>query len=154
MGRGRRGADGGSASADAGIAAILTGMGNLSYGEMAGQRVKLGLILNDPEEEHDCFSDNTPQSHYFDLKGVENVYLGRYTRTDGTEISGPSLKDALAEADGALAQTLADEIGLQALPRQLTFSARWPAKERATTCCCRSATPRARRRSTRSSMRW
>ncbi|HPE26419.1 MAG: peptidase [Rhodobacteraceae bacterium] len=100
-----------SASADAGIAAILTGMGNLSYGEMAGQRVKLGLILNDPEEEHDCFSDNTPQSHYFDLKGVENVYLGRYTRTDGTEISGPSLKDALAEADGALAQTLADEIG-------------------------------------------
>ncbi len=100
-----------TADADAGLAAILTGMGNLSYGEMAGQRVKLGLILNDPEEEHDCFSDNTPQSHYFDIKGVENVYLGRYTRIDGTEVSGPSLSGALAEADPALAAALADGIG-------------------------------------------
>jgi putative iron-regulated protein len=100
-----------TADADAGFAAILTGMGNLSYGEMAGQRVKLGLILNDPEEEHDCFSDNTPESHYFDIKGVENVYLGRYTRIDGTEVSGPSLSGALAEADPALAAALAGGIG-------------------------------------------
>ncbi|MCT8328163.1 imelysin family protein [Albidovulum sediminis] len=100
-----------AADADAGLAAILTGMGNLSYGEMAGQRVKLGLILNDPEEEHDCFSDNTPESHYFDIKGVENVYLGRYTRIDGTEVTGPALKDALAAADPALAGALGGEIG-------------------------------------------
>ena len=43
----------------AGVTAILTGMGSLSYGELAGERMKLGLLLNDPEEEHDCFSDNT-----------------------------------------------------------------------------------------------
>ena len=43
--------------AKAGIAAILTGMGSLSYGELAGERMKLGLLLHDPEEEHDCFSD-------------------------------------------------------------------------------------------------
>ncbi|MDN5788626.1 imelysin family protein [Pseudorhodobacter sp.] len=95
---------------NAGLAAILTGMGNLSYGEMAGQRVKLGLILHDPEEEHDCFSDNTPESHYFDVLGVQNVYLGRYRRLDGSEVSGPSLKDALAEKDGELAKTLATDI--------------------------------------------
>ena len=28
--------------------------------------MKLGLILHDPEESTDCFSDNTHQSHYYD----------------------------------------------------------------------------------------
>ena len=49
----------------AALRAILTGMGSLSYGELAGERMKLGLLLHDPEEEHDCFSDNTHNSHYF-----------------------------------------------------------------------------------------
>jgi putative iron-regulated protein len=47
----------------AGLAAMLTGLGSLSYGELAGERIKLGLMLHDPEEEHDCFSDNTHNSH-------------------------------------------------------------------------------------------
>lgn len=62
---------------DAGLAAILKGMGSLSFGELAGQRMKLGLMLHDPEEEHDCFSDNTHNSHYYDAMGVRNVYVGR-----------------------------------------------------------------------------
>src|SRR3546814_8603433 len=57
---------------DAGIAAMLTGMGSLSYGELAGERIKLGLMLHDPEEEHDCFSDNTHNSHYYDQRGIMN----------------------------------------------------------------------------------
>ena len=32
----------------AGLAAMLTGMGSLSYGELAGERMKLGLLLHDP----------------------------------------------------------------------------------------------------------
>jgi len=87
---------------DAGIVAMLTGMGSLSYGEQAGERMRLGLMLNDPEEEHDCFSDNTHNSHFYDGKGVQNVYLGSYTRVDGTEVTGPSLSDMVAEADPAL----------------------------------------------------
>ena len=66
-----------------------TGLGSLSYGEMAGERMKLGLLLNDPEEEHDCFSDNTHNSHYYDVIGIENVYFGRYKRIDGTMVVGP-----------------------------------------------------------------
>ncbi len=89
-------------SEDAGIAAILTGMGSLSYGEQAGERMRLGLMLNDPEEEHDCFSDNTHNSHYYDGLGVQNAYLGQYVRVDGTLVSGPSLADLVAEADPAL----------------------------------------------------
>ncbi|WP_176251253.1 imelysin family protein [Sulfitobacter sp. HGT1] len=90
------------ADTDAGLAAMLTGMGSLSYGEQAGERMRLGLMLNDPEEEHDCFSDNTHNSHYFDGMGVQNVYLGEYVRVDGTLVTGPSLSDMVAETDAAL----------------------------------------------------
>jgi putative iron-regulated protein len=75
---------------EAGVAALFKGLGSLSYGEMAGERMKLGLLIHDPEEEHDCFSDNTHNSHYYDAKGMQNVYLGTYTRTDGSVVSGPS----------------------------------------------------------------
>jgi len=84
-------------SSDAeGISAMVIGMGSLSYGELAGERIKLGLMLNDPEEEHDCFSDNTHNSHYYDAKSIQNVYLGQYTRVDGSVISGQSLSDLVA----------------------------------------------------------
>jgi putative iron-regulated protein len=81
---------------------MLTGIGSLSYGELAGERMKLGLILHDPEEEHDCFSDNTHQSHYYDQIGMRNVYLGHYRRTDGTELTGPSLSDLVKRINPAL----------------------------------------------------
>ena len=80
-----------------GLVAIFTGLGSLSYGEMAGERMKLGLLLNDPEEEHDCFSDNTHNSHYYDVVGIENVYLGRYRRTDGSILSGASVSELVRE---------------------------------------------------------
>jgi putative iron-regulated protein len=76
-----------------GLTAAFTGLGSLSYGELAGERMKLGLIIHDPEEEHDCFSDNTHNSHRGDVIGIRNVYLGHYTRTDGSTISGPSVSD-------------------------------------------------------------
>lgn len=88
-----------TADSQAGLLAMLTGMGSLSYGEQAGERMKLGLMLNDPEEEHDCFSDNTHNSHYYDGLGIRNVYLGTYTRLDGTVMTGPSLSDLVAETD-------------------------------------------------------
>ncbi|SFT99485.1 imelysin family protein [Sedimentitalea nanhaiensis] len=91
-----------TADEDAGIVAMLTGMGSLSYGELAGERMRLGLMLNDPEEEQDCFSDNTHNSHYFDGLGIRNVYLGSYTRPDGSVLSGASLADLVTETDPAL----------------------------------------------------
>jgi putative iron-regulated protein len=84
-----------------GVMAMLTGMGSLSYGELAGERMKLGLMLNDPEEEQDCFSDNTFNSHYYDGIGIRNVYTGRYIRVDGTVLTGPSLSDLVKSADPA-----------------------------------------------------
>ncbi|MGD9501619.1 MAG: imelysin family protein [Methyloceanibacter sp.] len=79
--------------AEAGLTAIMTGLGSLSYGELAGERMKLGLMIHDPEEEHDCFSDNTHASHFFDALGMRNVYLGAYRRIDRSLVSGPSVSD-------------------------------------------------------------
>ena len=83
---GRSGAARAALAADGdqkGLAMMLTGLGSLSYGELAGERIKLGLMLHDPEEEHDCFSDNTHNSHYYDVVGMRAVYLGRYEGVDG-----------------------------------------------------------------------
>lgn len=89
-----------------GLSSILTGMGSLSYGELAGERIKLGLMLHDPEEEHDCFSDNTHDSHYFDQIGIRNVYTGTYRRIDGSVVSGPSISDLLRDLNAGLDQEL------------------------------------------------
>lgn len=97
---------------DGALAIIITGMGSLSYGELAGERMKLGLILHDPEEEHDCFSDNTHFSHYYDALGIRNVYLGSYKRIDGSVVSGPSLAklvDAKAPEVGKLMTAALDK---------------------------------------------
>jgi putative iron-regulated protein len=91
-----------TADPKAGITAILTGMGSLSYGELAGERMKLGLLLHDPEEEHDCFSDNTHASHLNDAIGIASAYTGEYIRVDGTKLTGPSVSELVAEKDKAL----------------------------------------------------
>ncbi len=85
-----------------GLTSIVLGLGSLSYGELAGERMKLGLMLHDPEEEQDCFSDNTYNSHYYDAQGIANVYRGRYLRVDGSTVEGPSLSDLVRAKDPAL----------------------------------------------------
>ena len=100
-----------AADPKAGLVAILTGMGSLSYGELAGERMKLGLILHDPEEEHDCFSDNTYNSHLNDAIGIASAYTGDYTRTDGTKMTGPSLSELVAEKDKALDDEMKAKLG-------------------------------------------
>ena len=82
-----------------GLKRILIGMGSLSYGELAGERMKLGLMLHDPEEEHDCFSDNTHNSHYYNVVGINNVFLGKYKNLDGKVVTGPSISSLLGEVD-------------------------------------------------------
>jgi len=104
----------------AGLTSIFTGLGSLSYGELAGERMKLGLMIHDPEEEHDCFSDNTHNSHYGDVAGIRNVYLGSYTRTDGSVVSGPSVSDLVkaksAETDAQVRAAIDNSLArMQAL---------------------------------------
>jgi putative iron-regulated protein len=91
---------------ESGLRKMLFGMGSLSLGELAGERMKVALEANSSEDEHDCFSDNTHNSHFYNGKGIRNVYLGEYTRVDGTKVSGPSLSSLVAKADAATDATL------------------------------------------------
>ncbi|WP_432431400.1 imelysin family protein [Rhodomicrobium vannielii] len=89
-----------------GVVTIFTGLGSLSYGELAGERMKLGLLLHDPEEEHDCFADNTHNSHHLNIVGMRNVYLGSYKRVDGSTVAGASPADLVKAASAEGDQTL------------------------------------------------
>jgi len=89
---------------------MLFGMGSLSLGELAGERMKVALEANSYEDEHDCFSDNTHNSHYYNAKGIQNVYTGTYQRVDGTEVSGASLSDLVAASDAELDKQLTGEL--------------------------------------------
>ena len=59
-------------------------------------------MLNDPEEGHDCISDNTHDGHYYDGLGIQNIYLGQYFRFGGSLVSGPSDSDLIAATDNEL----------------------------------------------------
>ncbi|MEE4463742.1 imelysin family protein, partial [Azotobacter chroococcum] len=59
-----------------GLRKMFFGMGSLSLGELAGERMKVPLEANSTEDEQDCFSDNTHNAHFYDGKGIRNVYLG------------------------------------------------------------------------------
>lgn len=89
-----------------GLRKMLFGMGSLSLGELAGERMKVSLEANSPEDEQDCFSDNTHYSHFYDAKGIRNVYLGEYTRADGSKLTGPSLSELVAKVYPATDATL------------------------------------------------
>ena len=99
-------------SQDAGgiVRVIVTGLGNLAAGELAGARMQVGLELHDPEEEHDCFSDNTHESHYWDAVGLRNVYLARYQRIDGSQVAGPSLSALVRAVDPGLDRQLREAV--------------------------------------------
>ncbi|MDG4891982.1 imelysin family protein [Mesorhizobium sp. WSM4976] len=96
--------------ANTGISTIFTGMGSLSYGELAGERMKLGLLLHDPEEEQDCFSDNTHVSHLYDAVGIRDAYRASYKRLDGSMVSGPSVSDMVKAADPAIDRELSAKL--------------------------------------------
>ncbi|MCP4521295.1 MAG: hypothetical protein GY827_06340 [Cytophagales bacterium] len=93
---------------DAALKNILTGIGVLSKSELAGERVFVAYENQDQEDEHSCFSDNTHRDVITNAVGVQNVYLGSYTRVDGTIVSGTSLSDLVAAANADLNTEVVD----------------------------------------------
>lgn len=72
---------------------ILYGVGSLALGELAGERMKVALYANSPEDEHDCFSDTTHNTLYANAAGLAMVLNGAYQTLDGETLSGASLMD-------------------------------------------------------------
>ena len=86
---------------------IITGVGELSRGELAGERMNVAYTERSQEDEHSCFSDNTTRDIIGNARGVEIVLVGAYP---GGEASGPGVLDAVASADSELAERLRQEL--------------------------------------------
>ena len=89
---------------------IIVGMGSLSRGELAGERLEVAMNTQDKEDEHSCFSDNTHRDVVTNAQGIENVWLGSYKRLDGSTLQGASLKDLVAAKNAALADKVSQQI--------------------------------------------
>ena len=89
---------------------LFVALGSLSRGELAGERLEVALNSQDQEDEHSCFSDNTHRDAVLNATGIENVWLGRYRRADGSVLQGPSPRDLVAARDSALADRTSRQI--------------------------------------------
>ena len=89
---------------------MFVGLGSLSRGELAGERLEVALASQDQEDEHSCFSDNTHRDAVTNAKGIENVWLGRLVRVDGSTLQGPGLRDLVAAKNAALADKTTQQI--------------------------------------------
>ncbi|MDO9406076.1 MAG: imelysin family protein [Polaromonas sp.] len=89
---------------------IFVGLGSLSRGELAGERLEVALASQDQEDEHSCFSDNTHRDAVTNAQGIQNVWLGSFKRLDGSVLQGPALRDLVAVKDVALADRTTQQL--------------------------------------------
>ena len=94
-----------SKDSDAAITDIITGIGEMSRGELAGERMTVAYEARSQEDEHSCFSDNTISDIVANAAGVQRVYSGDYG-----SVAGPGIKDLIAAQNQQLADQLEKEI--------------------------------------------
>ncbi len=90
---------------DEALVNIITGIGELSRGELAGERMTVAYEERSQEDEHSCFSDNTTADIVANAVGIERVLDGDFPGTNG-----PGIYDLVKEADEDLADQLRDEV--------------------------------------------
>ncbi|MHB1139457.1 MAG: imelysin family protein [Microthrixaceae bacterium] len=83
------------ADPDQAIADMFRGIGALTVGELAGERIAVAIETKDQEDEHSCFSDNTNADIHGDVLGTQWVYLGTYPGID----PGPGLDTLVEQVD-------------------------------------------------------
>ena len=84
---------------------VLTGIGEMSRGELAGERMSVAYLERSEEDEHSCFSDNTHNDIIANAVGVQMVLEGNYPG-----VSGTGVLDAVAAVDPELAERLRVEV--------------------------------------------
>ncbi len=85
---------------------IITGIGELSRGELAGERMNVAYSERSQEDEHSCFSDNTTADIVGNARGIEMVLAGEYPRG----VSGTGILDLVDAADPELSEQLRSEV--------------------------------------------
>ena len=118
---------------------IIVGLGSLSRGELAGERMEVALNSQDQEDEHSCFSDNTHRDMVTNAMGIQNVWLGAYKRRDGSTLKVASLVDLVgtkntdlaSKTSAQIAQTVKATEGIQApFDREIIGAADAPGRKR------------------------
>lgn len=92
------------------IRKMLVGLGSLSRGELAGERLEVALYSKDQEDEHSCFSDNTHRDAVSNAQGILNVWTGTYKRADGTDLKVPSLAELVGARAPQTAQRTTEQV--------------------------------------------
>ncbi|QZA77701.1 iron-regulated protein [Deefgea tanakiae] len=95
---------------DDSIKKMLTGLGSLSRGELAGERTEVALDTQNQEDEHSCFSDNTHRDLVNNAKGIQNVWEARYVRRSGEVLEGASLNALVAQKNPSVAEAVSRDI--------------------------------------------
>ena len=90
---------------DEALTHIITGIGELSRGELAGERMTVAYQERSQEDEHSCFSDNTTADIVGNALGIQMVLMGEYG-----SVSGIGILDVVAEEDSDLAETLKAQV--------------------------------------------
>jgi putative iron-regulated protein len=85
---------------------IITGIGELSRGELAGERMNVAYAERSQEDEHSCFSDNTTNDIIANAVGIQNVLTASYPGG----VTGTSLLDVFAAEDEDLSERLRTEV--------------------------------------------
>lgn len=94
-----------AADPDEALRRIITGIGEMSRGELAGERMTVAYEARSQEDEHSCFADNTTADIIANARGVQIVYSGDYG-----SVAGVGIKDVVAAEDADLAKQLEDQI--------------------------------------------
>ncbi|NLD75433.1 MAG: iron-regulated protein [Acidimicrobiales bacterium] len=84
---------------------ILRGMGALSAGELAGERMAVAYETKLQEDEHSCFSDNTHNDILGNARGIRLAYTADYPG-----IAGTSLSEVIAKLDPDLDEDLRKQL--------------------------------------------
>ena len=122
---------------------IITGIGELSRGELAGERMTVAYEARSQEDEHSCFSDNTVADIIGNAHGIQMVYTG-----DCGIVTGPGVMDLVATVNEYLATKLNGEIGLSVafaseIPSPFDLHLARPSSTamRAVSQCCEPSNP-------------
>ena len=94
-----------SKDADAALTDIITGIGEMSRGELAGERMTVAYEERSQEDEHSCFADNTNADIIANALGVQRVYFGDYG-----SVAGPGVMALIETENPELAASLGSEI--------------------------------------------
>jgi len=87
---------------DDAIRYMLFAMKSMATDELASARMNEGLAGNDPEQEHDCFSDLSHIAIYHNFQGIRNAFYGGYQGIDGQIVEGASIADLINQKNSTL----------------------------------------------------